>query len=370
MPIVMRFVSFAQVTAFAFGPATDFSEGVDKPMKLSQKIVSLDINEYIPVVKPSDLFYPEVYAVLGVMCTFMFLVLTGAPERINSLKTRMMRTEGYDREHHNQIRCGFYHLVVHLMHFLRSVVGLVIGLCATVLVVPMFKICAKVLDCVHNDGDKPFLSADPYVICFESAHWKLVGAFGMIVPLYFALLLPYAIVEGDSQFVLKAHLFRPEKWRSHGITKATMVYQGPMHPRTQSIFAGRVVELLAKIALPVIVILTTSQPLLQTGGVCACGLSVFVVSLWYPPIVDPFMNSFIVGTQLFTMLCMFVGIVTVVSPVGKKFSVVLLLASLVVSLAEMCWQCTRAKGGLRSGWAKEGQRPQCRAKLPQSDEDM
>jgi hypothetical protein len=66
LPIIMRLVTFVQVTAFAFGPATAFPKEVDKPMKLTNQIVCFDVHGFLPKeIRPSALFLPEICAVLG-----------------------------------------------------------------------------------------------------------------------------------------------------------------------------------------------------------------------------------------------------------------------------------------------------------------
>lgn len=350
-PIIIRLITFAQVTAFAFGPATDFAEGVDKPMKLSRKLVCFDISEmaFLHHLRPSMLFYPQVYFVMALIVLYLIIVYTGAPERLTDWRSKWVRDKQYGVE--SNLSCSNvrpYHVVVSFLFVIRSSIGLAVGVCSTILVVPMFKVLAKVVDCFHpEDGSKPFLSADPHMQCYGTEHVKLLGAFAILVPLYFSALLPYAVVSGDSKFMLYKDLWQPSQWRKNGITKATLLYQGPMHPNPDSIFGSRIVELLAKIALPVIVILTTQKPLVQTSLIFIVGISVFLGNILLPPMVDQVMTAIVQGMQLFTVLCMACGVFTVASHKGKELTAVLLISSFLVSVGVICARISSAKKAKR-----------------------
>merc|ERR1712048_560355 len=255
-----------------------------------------------------------------------------------------MRSNAYISENQSSLQCcgvhfGCAHFLLSIISLLRSIVGFLLGTCSTVLVVPMFKVCAKIVDCIHPaDGSKPYLSEYPNIHCYEATHWKLVGIFVVIVPIYFAALVPYAVVNGDSQFMPRASLLSPSSWRRSAVRKATLEYQGPMHPEADYILINRVAELLMKISLPVIVILTSAAPLLQTALIAIVGLIVYLVSEWCRPLVDPVTNSCIQGTELFTFLCMATGMFSVILPESKQFTTGLLIASVILTGVKICLQ--------------------------------
>merc|ERR1712032_982314 len=149
-------------------------------------------------------------------------------------------------------------------------VGTLIFLASGLLVVPVSKMCAEAVHCVHTPQGA-FLACAPSVECFVGPHRRLTMILAVLCPLYFFLLIPYAVVSGDRRYVQRHELFAPWLWRFNANRKATVVYLGPMHPHGDTAFRFLLLDLLAKISLPVVVIETASTPGLQIGLVTSIG---------------------------------------------------------------------------------------------------
>lgn len=317
-PIMLRFVTFIQVTQYAFGPSTKFSKGLEKPAAISRKIAVLDVTIAIDI-DPAKLFVPQIIVVFLVAASFLLIVFSSAPERLNNAVNSIMRSEMYAKEAKDRKeakrRCmGCAHFCAGAVSFIQMGVSMFIILNSSVFVVPMSKKLAQLVDCEHPEDAPPYLSADPSMICWGSHHLLFVRILAILWPVYVLVLIPHVLVSGDSNYMKLAEVLQISKWATQARRKATVLYIGVLHPRPDSIVKTKLVEFFTKMALPVIVILTTHTPLLQTVGVAACGLLGALCSTMYPPLVQQSWNTMERNLQLFTFLSMSCGILSVILP--------------------------------------------------------
>jgi hypothetical protein len=158
---------------------------------------------------------------------------------------------------------------------------------------------------------------------------------------YLILIIPFAFVAGDSHYMTREEVFAgPRQWGQQARRKATVQYLGALHPKAASIIYTKLVELVTKVALPVIVILSTHIPLAQTCMVASFGLLGFVTSILHPPIVEVAWCIIEQGLQLFTFLCMSCGVLTVVFPgtgYGEYGLIVALVLVVLITYLRVRW---------------------------------
>merc|ERR1719199_2483461 len=113
-------------------------------------------------IDSDDLFMSEMLAVMGLITVFLLILATGTPEKLTNLLNSIMRTERYGSE---VSKCSPYHILVGFISVFRNSVGLLLFLCSTIFVVPVFKVCIKAVACDASDDNMAYLSADPSIRC-------------------------------------------------------------------------------------------------------------------------------------------------------------------------------------------------------------
>lgn len=243
---------------------------------------------------------------------------------INAAKHAKMYKEEVSKNH--RFGCGI--MVVLLLRGIRIFVSTFMGASSTILVVYIFKVCARCFNCVQAadvNGGEPFLSFAPSITCYTGWHRVLAVVLDTLLPFFFLALLPYAAVLGDVDYVQRKTICSPKAWSDNAVRKATLIDQGAAHPFPNAVLHTRVVELVCTIALPCISILATPWPTLLTGVVAAIGALMFVNSLVWPPLVNPTWCAIVQGSKLFALLAMICGFLTVVAPSDMRDNVTLLL---------------------------------------------
>mmetsp|Transcript_118011 Transcript_118011/g.380908 ORF Transcript_118011/g.380908 Transcript_118011/m.380908 type:complete len:533 (-) Transcript_118011:40-1638(-) len=308
-PILLLVVSFFQVSSFAFGPEVEWRDEVRKPATFTRKVMIGDIDLVIEVPR-SLIFIPMVWCALGVMATFLVLVLTGMPELLNLAIYLTQSTKAYQRENRSAL-FGPRHVLRRALEIVRSLLGLFVAALSTIMVAPMFKLCAQAIDCVHGSG-KPYLAEAPQVVCYEGAHLTLTVLLCIVTPIYFLALMPYAVVEGDMKYMKWRKLFFPGSyWRASAARKATVLDLGPLHPNPDTVFNNLLLEFTAKALLPVIEVQTTSAPAVQMALITFVGATLYMASIFFPPKVDRMFCCVVRGLRLFTLCTMLCGCLTV-----------------------------------------------------------
>jgi hypothetical protein len=317
-------VTFLQLFSYAFGPSTKFSKGLEKPVEFSRKIAILDFHFAINI-DPAQFFIPEIKVVFLIKAVFLLIVLSKMPEKLTNLVNTIMRSKMYGeeakaqhaKEAEEQNRCNtcwLAHICASTISLIRSAVGLFIMLNSTVLVVPISKKLAQLVDCEHPEDAPPYLSADPNLMCWGSQHLFLVRIMAVLWPLYILALIPHVLVSGDPNYMKRAEMLNVLCWGRQAKRKATVLYIGILHPKAESLVYTKLVEFFTKMALPCVVILTTHAPLMQTCALAACGLIGVLCSIAFPPLVEKSWNAIERSLQLFTFLSMCCGILSVLFP--------------------------------------------------------
>lgn len=328
VPVGLLLVSFLQVVSFAFGPATSWEDDVEKPMKVTADIVWID-TRIIFTIDHAALFWPEAFVTIGCMFCFVVFAATGIPERLEDLQEAVYRG-GYGSSCCMQFAKLF-------VFGLRRTASVFMMAMATVLVVPVFKVCAMCVDCIHPlDGMAPYLTANHEILCYESEHFILVCTLIVLLPCYFYLLVPHAAVSGDVKYVKRSNLCSFQYIRSSTVRKACLYDQGPVHPIHEYVFTTKVLQLISKSALPCISVLTTSKPLLQMVGICCIGAIMFINTLLHPPLVHKTWNAVVQGSHLFTFCATICGVITVILPRDRTSTIGLIMSALCVSAFIYC----------------------------------
>lgn len=366
LPLVLLSLTFFQVISFAFGPSIPWQSEVHATMNLTQKIVLVDLTIMIDVPK-ATIFWPEVCAAVMTILLFLICACTGVPNSLELVTRAIEATVAFESKRH--ILHLFAVVAAKMLDSTQAFVRFFMKLCATVLVVPIFTKCAQGLDCVHPEGEKgdtwwqivqqvahaaeapepkPYLAIAPQILCFEGSHRTLVLLLWTLVPMYLVTLIPYAVVEGDTEYMnatklwtglsqtsqlvrgaltygrLDKDIMNVHEWALSANRKATRINMGVLHPNPAYIFRSLFTDLVAKALLSVIVIETTSEPLLQMALVTAVGAFRFLTSVLWPPMAEPPLNWLHQGTRFFTLCAMACGILTVCLQVHSWIPVAIL----------------------------------------------
>jgi len=332
LPVILLLVPFFQVTSFAFGPSIKWRDEVRRPAHFTQKIVWGEF-DYVLRLRRDLVFIPMIEITLGLICFFLVMAVAGIPDLLRHGIHLTQSTTAYKRERKSGAKgllraSGKMTLLKRLLQGMLSAVGFIMLLCSTILVAPVFKICAQALHCVPEPGgpaSELHLAVAPQVRCHEGLHLRLTWAVLVLVPAYFLVLVPYAAVEGDIKYMKWGKLFIPQAyWAEAARRKATVVNLGPLHPNPGVIFRTLSLDLTAKALLPVIETETTRTPMLQMLLITAVGVGMYASSLCFPPRMDRMFVGLVQDTRLFTLCAMLCGCLTVVLEEGSVVPVVAL----------------------------------------------
>merc|ERR1712232_497217 len=109
------------------------------------------------------------------------------------------------------------------------------GGCSTIFAVPIYSSLAKIFAC--TDGEEGNIVASTTDLpCFEGAHLALSVLAGILGIVYSVLLIPHAVVFGDTDYVLYEDMFKWHLWRQNAVRKATLNYKGGLHPFKNNTF--------------------------------------------------------------------------------------------------------------------------------------
>eukprot|EP00746_Dinoflagellata_sp_MGD_P130157 gnl/MRDRNA2_/MRDRNA2_64132_c0_seq1.p1 gnl/MRDRNA2_/MRDRNA2_64132_c0~~gnl/MRDRNA2_/MRDRNA2_64132_c0_seq1.p1 ORF type:complete len:845 (+),score=119.37 gnl/MRDRNA2_/MRDRNA2_64132_c0_seq1:82-2616(+) len=310
-PIVLLLITFSQVSMFAFGPSIPWNKEVRATAQTAWH-VNAPFDYFNLEFEKDALFWMKTQGVIGFMVLFIVTAASSLPTLIRKFVLKIQSSE----EHKKEFRSGQEWGTMHMLAFFVSKVGVAfhyfILLASSLLVVPVFKACAEAVDCVHTSDGKAFVATAPQVECYQGAHMLLSVGLTIICPMYIFLLVPYAVVAGNAKFVQQSEMFSPTAWQFNAERAATVVYLGPMHPVGKNVFRFAVLDLFAKIILPVVVIETTSTPVLQMLVVSCIGFVMLVVCLVWTPLVDEAWTTVLRGSRIFTLVAMICGLVTAI----------------------------------------------------------
>lgn len=133
-----------------------------------------------------------------------------------------------------------------------------------------------------NPNDTIYLASTPDVLCFQGHHTMLVLAIFAVLPAYLYILVPYAVCAGDAHYVPSNILFDWKVWEDKNTwwkaaeRSATDLHLAFLHPNPREVFRTNILELMAKILLPVVTILLAPNPLVEMIFVFLIGFVMWV----------------------------------------------------------------------------------------------
>lgn len=330
LPPLLLCISAMQMVSFAFGPAIPWKKTVKQPAVVTHQVMMLDFKFTVKIDK-AMIFWPEMIAVIGFIVLFLFSAFAGLPDQADRLCRAVQNSASFRRE--METGAGIWHLFLKLGKTFTFLVYLLMQLLSTALVVPIVQSIAESVRCVYPEGmefpeimteivqgnphDKIRLASAPDVMCFQGNHTLLLVVIAIILPIYFYVLVPYAVCAGDAHYVPKSILFDYKIWEDENTwwkaaeRSATDLHLAFLHPNPKEVFRTNILELVAKILLPVVTILLAPTPLVEMIGVLLIGVMMWGNSMIHPPYVERKMTILVQDLKLFTMLTMACGVLTV-----------------------------------------------------------
>lgn len=344
-PLMSLAFTFLQVVSFAFPPQAPWKEEVKQPAVAIHRVVVMDFDFAFSLDKAA-IFWPKTLAVLAYIAFFMIAAGAGLPDMLDGWIHYVQSSQSFQNEVETGSIIAPWHVLLLLCKGLKRIVFLMLFLGSTILVVPTFKNLISVFDCDHPDGSPRFgvLSADHSVECYAGDHFILAFVTALAFPFYLWVLVPYAVVAGDANYVEHWNLVDHTSWQSNAERKATVIHLGPLHPNPTWVYRTLLQELMAKTALPCIAVMTTFNCQLQMCLVTTIGAMMYAHSIIWPPRADDKMCRIVQGLRLFTLSTMFCGLFTVFlnDPDNLAPSIFLAVVAVLVP-AIICYQYSQAE---------------------------
>ena len=307
IPIGIMVVNFFQINCFAFGNAVRWHHHVKHCADVVVHLTAFHW-EFFLRIRLEDIFWPRSIAILSSMLTFLIFAWLDVPRRISALVTRLQSSDMFKADMKQRRRIpgfrGWWNMLYLFGNAMSQGTYIFVKTMATILVVPIAKSCAKSIDCPLVNGTRYVRNMN--VQCYVDSHWKLLIVTIVTFVLYFSLLVPYAVVNGDARYVQPRELLSMTDWRVNSLRRGKVLNLGPVHPRVRHVYGNAIMELFVKVGIPVIQVLLHDHPLVLMAVTTA------IVALWllhtflYPPLVMRKYNMVVVGSRvhiLLTMLC-------------------------------------------------------------------
>mmetsp|Transcript_85118 Transcript_85118/g.150544 ORF Transcript_85118/g.150544 Transcript_85118/m.150544 type:complete len:941 (+) Transcript_85118:112-2934(+) len=317
LPLFMLMVSSLQLLSFAFGPAVPWNQEVKSSAVYVRKVAVLDFEwKY----SKEDIFWPKTQVVMVLMTFFILYQFLGVQQNSQNLFRFIQNAAPYKLERKRAPCCRPLHALLVFLKWLFQLQSTVISLLATILVVPMVKVIAIAFDCVPADPDNAQLcilggcrlAEAPTILCYESQHLSLIVKLGLLFPIYLFAVLPIAACAGDDTYVPPATLYNLDAWRRSAKRKATDLHMGYLHPNPKVVFRYQLMELLGRVAIPIITTETTRYPLLQTSLVASISFVSFVLTVVWHPFLEKKYLMLVIILKAYTVMVMLIGVVTVI----------------------------------------------------------
>jgi len=329
VPMAVVVTTFFQVTVFAFGPSTSWEEEIERPATKVYKIVLLDFDLALGL-SPTEFFFSTSVSVIVQMVLFVFCSMFGLPQWIAQRKYKVRSQPSFLKEVDSK-KFGAAHACHKFLSVMETVIQSLMALCATFLPVLTFRTCANFYDCIERP-EGFVVTAAPEVRCLEGVHLALVIVVLPIGLLYSVLLIPHAVVQGDTNFVVYTELFKPRVWQESAERYSTLIFQGLVHPYKQHAFWHPLADLCVKISIPCISILTNQMPITQMIILSAIVGAHFVMSVIWLQFIDRSISALVQGIRLLTLCAMIGALLTVASDDKSKATSFLVMSSCLVSV--------------------------------------
>lgn len=318
-PVILMLISFMQVSSFAFSPVVPWQERSHSPHFLVL-LTRINISLLFRTNKVS-LFYGSTWSSLAVMSLFIAFVVSDFRRKFHNLILRQgegleqkeVKRKGLEQKEVKRKRrarpgrsastgnCAKQWLFPHFL----QLIDFLIWTCCTIFIVPMSITIVQAVACMPDEHvpGRLVLNIAPEVHCFVGRHRDLVMAISIVAPIFFFLIVPYAVVRGDSNYVQRSELLSIQAWKNNAIRKASIFHLGPFHPKANNVFVSVCTEVAAKMALPVVA-KTINTPLSQMKVVTAIGVVLLVLTVLWKPMVERSWNSVFIGFRLWTVCAM------------------------------------------------------------------
>lgn len=239
----------------------------------------IDIDTFKFPFPKSILWRYEAFSLIAIMVSFLFIQVFGIYEYLPFLSRRLHMWRTFIRENSQKGHWwGIGHITKLLLDGATTGIWCFIFCLSTVMVAPMCKMAARILDCERNEEGHYVLRMTPEVKCLEDDHWYIGLAILLLFPPYLFGLMPYALVTGDAKYVQRSELFSWAGWEKNAKRKATKVHQGPWHPNPEHVTKILSVEFLTKAAIPIISVLTSRMPRLMMALMSATSFVICVTA--------------------------------------------------------------------------------------------
>lgn len=317
MPVVSIVVTAIQVTGFAFGPSVGWDPDIELPMEQVHEVAMIDFAGASTTLSRCLLFYEKEIGSLTLMVVFVLAALLGLRQKLEKWIRKLQHTPAFRS---GRSSCSPVRILLVLLRLLRVVVALSTQLLSTVCVAPLFTSVARAFDCIkHEDEDGLWWAhAAPHVQCYVGAHRKLLIMILLVVPCYLFVLMPFAGVRGDGIYVTRETLFDYKFWKPGNAwgnaarRQATTTHHGPWHQMPANAFFTHMVEVFAKVSLPIIVLWTRGEPKSQLSLVGCVGFTMYVSARKYKPYLQDKVNTLVFDIKLFTIVAPLCGLLNVV----------------------------------------------------------
>lgn len=317
-PPLLLLVSALQIITFAFGPSIPWREEVRAPVAYVRTYAVFDF-EYKLNIEKETIFWLKTTSAVAIMCFFLAYSFAGGYGACEAFFRYMQNTPSYKGERESYFQPTHYALAS--FKRLATLAHLLVYLVSTVGMVPLAKTIAKAVDCVphHVHDTQPCifggckLASAPTVECYRGDHWSLVWKLFFLFPTFLYTAVPIAACAGDSSYVpFNTLVDWRVMWWEAARRKATDLHLGYLHPRPGAAFSMHMMDLASRVLLPFITIETTRFPIFQMAAVSALGAASLAHALYMKPYVDEKYLCFVIVLKVYTLLVMYIGLLSAV----------------------------------------------------------
>jgi len=355
--------------SFGFSHPVKWPHVVHAPLIAIGHFVLLDLTAWR--FDMSVVYIPELFCNLALVALFNLFVLFDVDGRVHRCIYKMRNTDVFKEMRERAAKatspqCHWIHRITDALMDLRLngsstwlssgaffglvrvltlssyLVSQVKWLCSTILVVPILRKAVSTFDCQERDGVY-YSSYAPNTECFQGDHLILCVGVVLLVPPFLFFVLPYAVVDGDSQFCPRCSTFNwrvwhdDNHWRASAQRKATRVDLGFLRPHPQFAFSSRLVDLVQKVLLPLIFMPLFGRHFgeraqIQMPFAAVLALWVVYCTIQNPPMLQLKQQRVVLCIKLFILAVMSTGLLTAIVDNETNFISLVLLFCLTSAI--------------------------------------
>jgi len=262
------------------------------------------------------MFWIKSWSAVGLMLFFIIFALFDFPHIIDTAIRQVQDFSWFRSERRRKATLGPLHIMLKILQAFKLAVYIFVQLTATVLIAPVTLAVSQAVDCREYEGKHgKYLEKFPAIQCYVGEHnelrWMMLPTFVVFI----IFLIPYACCAGDASYVPHSTLFDLRFWREDGMwqtaarRKATDLNLGFLHPMPVFAFRTLFVDLLVKVALPIIT--TETHGLLQMIMITAVGTFQMVDVFRCRPFLEEKFSALVQCMKMVTVSAMSTGLFTV-----------------------------------------------------------